>query len=164
MRKLAKEKQRLLDAIKKGVDPDFVRPEVDKLTAQEQEIQQEIRELEAAPPPSSLVTRDMVRELLSTFDATFEAASPEQRKRLVQTFVRRLELDHETQEVRVFFYSDPQVHSLCAGGGNRTRTGITHGILSPDRLPIPTPRRAHSGKLRSPDCSPYPLAWNRCSS
>ncbi|MDQ7794875.1 MAG: hypothetical protein RDU89_10775 [bacterium] len=55
-----------------------------------------------------LITRERVHELLSTFDHTFDAASPEQRKRLVRTFVRRLDRP-EKQEVRVFFYSDPQV-------------------------------------------------------
>ncbi|MDQ7794874.1 MAG: hypothetical protein RDU89_10770 [bacterium] len=38
LKKIEKEKRRLLDAIKSGIDPAFVQPEVDALTAQESDI------------------------------------------------------------------------------------------------------------------------------
>ena len=53
-----------------------------------------------------------VEGFLANFDAVFEAGTPEERRRLVRTFVHRLELDPKEQEVRVEFYADLQVQSL----------------------------------------------------
>ncbi len=114
---LVLQKQRLLDAIKSGIDPLLIKDEADNLTDQINQIDIKINYLKDNPPQNINFSEDEIRNFFSNFSLVFDNATMPERKKLIRTFVRQLELDPENEEIRVSFYPDHLVHRIGVGGG-----------------------------------------------
>ena len=57
-----------------------------------------------------------VKEFFMSFRPSFDAGTNNERKALIRTFIRQMELDPENKEVRVVFYPD-LVHRIGVGDG-----------------------------------------------
>ncbi len=113
--------QRLLDAVKAGFDPSVVKNEVNSLNNNIQESKAKINYLKSNPPTELSFDENEIREFFTSFTPTFNAATNMERKKLIRTFIRQMELDQENKEVRMMFYPD-LVHRI--GVGDRSRPDI----------------------------------------
>ncbi len=109
---LVAQRTRLLDSIKAGIPANLIREEAERLSQAIDRNERDMRTLKESPPLSAEITAREVESFLGNFETVFAAGTPSERKRLIRTFVHRLELDPEKKEVRVSFYADPQVHSF----------------------------------------------------
>lgn len=114
---LETQKQRLLDAVKAGVHPSVIADEVNKLQGDIGQFEIKIKYLKDNPPSQLNFDEEEIRRFFSSFISTFDNATLPERKRLVRTFVRQLEMDPKNKEIRVSFYPDQVVHSIGVGGG-----------------------------------------------
>lgn len=111
------EKSRLLAAIKSGMPYEFARHDIEALTATVAALDTELDELKRSAPTTLKVTPAEVREFFTSFAQHLDDAPLPEKKRLIRTFVRRLELDGKQKEVRITFYPDPSVFCIGVGSG-----------------------------------------------
>ncbi|HEY3315317.1 MAG TPA: recombinase zinc beta ribbon domain-containing protein [Bacillota bacterium] len=109
--------QRLLDAVKAGMPPEVVIPETHKLRDEIAGIDDDLIRLRKAPPAATQIEEEAVEKFLSNFKTAYDAATWPERKQLVRTFIRNMEFDPEKREIRVHFYPDLAVQSICVGRG-----------------------------------------------
>lgn len=64
------------------------------------------------------------KSFFTNFITAFENATIEEKRQLIGTFVRHIELVPDIKEIRIEFYPDHIVQSIGAGDRNRTGTGI----------------------------------------
>ena len=114
---LDSQRQRLLDAIKHGIDPAAISDEVNKVQEQINQLDIKLSYLKNNPPSQLSFDEDEIRHFFSNFKTAFSEATIAERKRLIRTFIRHLELDPKNKEVRVAFYPDNVVQSIGAGNG-----------------------------------------------
>jgi site-specific DNA recombinase len=115
---LESQRQRLLDAIKQGINPAAVTDEVNSVQEKINQLNTKLNYLKNNPPTQISFDEEEIRSYFSNFHKAFNEAGIPERKRLIRTFVRQLELDPKNKEVRAAFYPDKVVQSI--GAGNRT--------------------------------------------
>ncbi|RJQ24720.1 MAG: hypothetical protein C4589_12510 [Peptococcaceae bacterium] len=111
------QKQRLLDAVKAGINPSIIANEVNNLQEQMTELDAKIKHLKDNPPSQLSFDEEEIKRFFSSFVSAFNNATLAERKKLIRTFVKQLELDPQNKEVRVSFYSDQVVQSIGVGDG-----------------------------------------------
>ncbi len=118
--------KRLLDAIKSGIDPSIVLDEVNALKLKKDKIESDIDTLnKSIPSDYKTIDIDKLRTFFLNFKPVFDNATIVEKRQLIRTFVRHIELVPETKEIRIEFYPDHIVQSIGAGDRNRTDTGST---------------------------------------
>lgn len=114
---LEQQLKRLLDAVKAGFDPSIIANEANEVKDQIRELEGKIKIVKNNPPNQASIDEEEIKDFFINFSKTFENATIEERRKLVRTFVRQIELDPEMKEVRVQFYPDNIVHSIGAAEG-----------------------------------------------
>ncbi len=109
--------QRLLEAVKSGFDPALIADEANSIKEQINSVNLKIKHLKSNPPSQLSVSEEEIKNFFNNFMATFNNATIPERKKLIRTFVRHLELDPKNNLVRVSFYPDQVVHSIGVGDG-----------------------------------------------
>jgi len=112
--------QRLLDAVKAGFNPATIAKESNELQIKIDNLESKIRFLKNNPPKELAYDKNEISGFFTNFSTSFDNATIPERRRLIRTFVRHLEMDPEKEEIRVSFYPDNVVHSIGGGGGSRT--------------------------------------------
>lgn len=107
--------KRLIDAIKSGIDAALISEEVNKLQQQTTALLTEQSRLKQSYTDQPRVDTDALRQFFNSFTDAYTSASDEERRDLLRTFVRHIELSPQTQEVRVEFYSDQTVQAIGVG-------------------------------------------------
>ncbi|MHB1421208.1 MAG: recombinase family protein [Bacillota bacterium] len=114
--------KRLLEAIKSGIDPSIVAGEVNNLKTENDSLEDKISILRKSFAHSSpVIDVQALRNFFINFNIALKNATIQERRQLIRTFVRHIELVPETKEIRVEFYPDHIVQSI--GAGDRDRTG-----------------------------------------
>lgn len=109
--------QRLLDAVKAGINPTAIAKEVNDLNEKVNSLEMKISFLKNNPPKNLVYEEDEIRQFFTNFTTVFENATIPERRKLIRTFVRHLELDPINKVVKVEFYPDHVVHSIGVGEG-----------------------------------------------
>ena len=108
---------RLLKSIEEGVSAKTISARINSLSIDREQLEQKRVESVSAKPIQTLdITK--LRFFLANFRSTFDSATTEQRRVLLRTFIRHLEMDPEKNEVRVEFYPDHVMQSGGAGSGD----------------------------------------------
>jgi hypothetical protein len=123
---LDSQRQRLLDAIKHGINPAAISNEINNVQEQIDQLDVKLGYLKNNPPTQLSFDETEIRRFFASFKTAFNEATAEERKKLIRTFVRHLELDPKNKEVRVAFYPDKVVHIIGAGNG-------THILCTTDK-------------------------------
>lgn len=121
--------KRLLDAIKSGIDPSIVLDEVNSLKDKKDKLESDINTLNKSfASDKKNIDIDLLKNFFLNFKSVFDNATIVEKRQLIRTFVRHMELIPETKEIRIEFYPDQIVQSI--GAGDRTHiVCTTSGLL-----------------------------------
>jgi len=84
----------------------------------------QIASLEKAYAHETKIDANALRVFFTNFKTAFENATIKEKRELMRTFIRHLELIPENEEIRVEFYPDNIVQSIGAGDRNQTYTAV----------------------------------------
>lgn len=115
LKKANQEIQRLLDAIKKGIDPSLIADEINRMKSQKDDIESKIKSLERSYSQDYDVDVKALKEFFSNFRIAYDNATNTEKKDLIRTFVRHIELHPNTEEIKIEFYHDQVVQSIGLG-------------------------------------------------
>ena len=124
LKKCNTEIKHLLDAIKSGIDPSLISEEVNALKLKRDGLEGKLATLRKSYSTDHYIDIDALGRFFVNFRTAFTNATIEERRQLIRTFIRHVELVPETKEIRVEFYPDHIVQSIGAGDRNRTGTGF----------------------------------------
>lgn len=105
----------LLDAIKKGVDPSLVYEEINNLKEQRETLESQIEATKSIRSDEQRMDTELLRSFFTNFSVAFQNATITEKRDLIRTFVRHIELVPEKHEIRIEFYPDHIVQTI--GGG-----------------------------------------------
>jgi len=110
---------RLLDAIKSGVDPTLISSEVNALKQKKDTLESQIASQKLSYSKDNEIDVKAVRNFFTHFSTAYKNATNKEKRELIRTFVRHIELVPDTKEIRVEFYPDHTVQSIGAGEAPR---------------------------------------------
>jgi hypothetical protein len=114
-KKIEQEIQRLLNAIKLGVDPSLIADEINRMKGQKDEIEGKIKALKRSYSQEYNVNVEVLKEFFSNFRLAYDNATNSEKRELIRTFIRHIELHPSTEELKVEFYHDQVVQSIGLG-------------------------------------------------
>ncbi len=109
---LATQQQELLDTIKTGCHPSDIAKESTDIQIKIDNLELKMKSLKSNPPRDLAFENNKIIRFSTQFSSTFENASIPERRILIRTFIKGLEMDPEKKEIRVTFYPDSIVHSI----------------------------------------------------
>jgi site-specific DNA recombinase len=115
LRKINQEIQRLLDAIKKGIDPTLIADEINRMKSQKDELEGKIKVLKRSYSQDYNVNVEVLKEFFSNFRMAYDNAINSEKRELIRTFIRHIELHPTTEEIKVEFYHEQVVQSIGLG-------------------------------------------------
>lgn len=113
---LEEQARNILNAIKSGISLSLIQEEAASIEEAIKNINLKITHFKNNPPSELNFNENQIREFFMSFKPSFDAGTNAERKALIRTFIRQMELDPEKKEVRVVFYPD-LVHSIGVGDG-----------------------------------------------
>ncbi|MDW7652140.1 MAG: recombinase family protein [Bacillota bacterium] len=113
---LEQQARNLANAIKNGISLSIIQDEATTIQQEISEVQAKITYLKNNPPTELNFDEEQIKEFFLSFRPSFDAGTNSERKALIRTFIRQMELDPENKEVRVVFYPD-LVHRIGVGDG-----------------------------------------------
>jgi hypothetical protein len=108
----------LLNAIKSGIDASIISDEINKINEEKDNLETQLKNLKNKHTSDNKINPDLLKSFFINFRKSYDLASIQERKKLIRTFIKRLELDPKTKEIRVEFYPDDIVKSIGAGDRN----------------------------------------------
>lgn len=115
LRKISQEIQHLLDAIKKGIDPSLIAEEINHLKSQKDDVESKIKNLKRSYSQEQTVDVEMLKEFFTNFRFAYDNATNNEKRELVRTFIRQVQMHPDSEEVKVEFYHDQVVQSIGLG-------------------------------------------------
>ncbi len=126
--------RKLLDAIKSGVDPELIKDEINSIKKSLEEAKFQKQQLESTRKEDEPIDEEELRSLLSNFGNLYDNANEEQKRQLIRTFVRRLELDTVKWEVSVEFYDDTLLQAIQHGEPYHKRTKNSTELIMTEQI------------------------------
>ena len=126
--KLEEQIQNLLNSIKSGVNPELVVNEINNLKNIKDTSANELLSMKNENKKSFAINKDQITKYFNDLHETFISANMYEKRELIKTFVRRIELDEKNHQISVEFYPDILVvPNIGAGSGNRTHVASLEG-------------------------------------
>jgi hypothetical protein len=122
---------RLMDAIKSGIDASLIVTEVNTLKQKRDDLSSQIAALKASSKQETKVDTHMLRQFFTNFSTAYNGATIAEKRDLIRTFVRHIELVPDTKEIRVEFYPDQTVQSIGVGDPYQSKTTAKPVVYSP---------------------------------
>ncbi|PKM77829.1 MAG: hypothetical protein CVU90_05105 [Firmicutes bacterium HGW-Firmicutes-15] len=112
---LATQQQELMDIGKTGYHPDDIAKETTHLQININNLELKMKSLKSNPPRDLAHENNKIVRFSTKFSTTFNNASIPERRKLIRTFIKCLEMDPEKKEIRITLYPDSIVHSIGVG-------------------------------------------------
>jgi len=113
--------KRLLDAIKSGVDASLISDEVNGLKQKKDDLESQIAALKKSYTKDDHIDPNVLRSFFVNFTTAYSNATIQEKRDLIRTFIRHIELVPETKEIRAEFYPDQTVQSIGVGEASQLK-------------------------------------------
>lgn len=116
LNKANNEIKNLLEAIKSGIDPSLISEEVNNLKQKKDSLEEKLSFIKKAySKETQKVDKEALKGFFTNFKTAYENATIKEKRKLIRTFVRHIELRPEEKEIKVEFYHDHIVQSIGLG-------------------------------------------------
>ena len=115
LKKCDLEIKRLLDAIKSGIDPSLITEEVNNLKEKKEDLGAKISNVKKSYRNQGKIDVETLKCFFANFGQAYKNANVREKRGLIRTFVRHIELKPEAEEIQVEFYPNNIVQSISVG-------------------------------------------------